>query len=378
MAIFQQGFRPFFLGAALFAGIALPLWIAALESGLTMPSHFAPRDWHIHEMVFGYFPAVLAGFLLTAIPNWTGRLPVAGPRLAALFALWLAGRGAIAISSVSPWGAALVDMAFPAALAALAWREVVAGKTLRNVPVCALVTLLAIADAGFDIAELTARETAPFERLGLGVAAMLIAVIGGRIVPSFTRNWLVKAGRAPLPAPFGVADKVAIVGLAAALLSWIAVPSSLVTGALFAIAAALHGARILRWSGWQTWSEPLVLILHLGYAWLPIWFALAAVSILAPGSLDASTALHALTAGAVATMTLAVMTRATLGHTGRALTANLPTVAIYGLVIAGAALRLFAHALPIDYLTVLGVAGSLWSAAFILFAIVYGPMLAGR
>lgn len=375
IAVFQLGFRPFFFGAALFAGIALPVWLAALALGAGAPSHLAGRDWHVHEMVFGYLPGVLAGFLLTAIPNWTGRLPVAGKPLATLFGLWLAGRVAIAVSAGWPVLATTIDTAFLVALAGLAWREVIAGKTWRNVPVCVLLTLLAVAHIGFDLASLVGGRTGPYERGALSVIALLISLIGGRITPSFTRNWLAKTGRTPLPVPFGRFDRVTLAATAIALLAWTIAPHDISTGVLFALAAVLHLIRVLRWIGWRTLPEPLVTILHIGYAWLAVWFALTAWSILLPGALDGSTALHALTAGAIGTMTLAVMTRATLGHTGRPLTADAATVAIYALVIGGAAGRIVAPFLPVDYLAAVLTAGALWSAAFLLFSVVYGRYL---
>ena len=376
-ALFEQGFRPFFLGSALLAGVALPLWIASFHHGVQMPTHLAPLDWHMHEMVFGYFGAVLGGFILTAIPNWTDRLPVRGAPLAGLVGLWLAGRFAIAFSAGWAMGAAILDASYLVVLSLVAWRELVASRSIKNLPICALITLVAIANIGFHLAVLRDGDAALFIRMALAIAALLISLIGGRIVPSFTRNWLVKQGSDSLPAAFGTYDKVSLAGLGIALLCWIAGPQWSVAGWLFLVAAVLIAVRIARWRFAQTLPEPLLSILHIGSFWIVVWLALQAVAILAPDVLDASTALHALTTGAIGTMTLAVMTRAILGHTGRSLTAGAGTVVVYVLVNAGALLRIAAPVLPYDRSAVLALSGMIWAAAFLLFAIVYAPAVFG-
>jgi uncharacterized protein involved in response to NO len=376
-ALFEQGFRPFFLGAGLFAGIALPLWIAAFHTGAQMPTHLDARDWHMHEMVFGYFGGVLGGFILTAIPNWTNRLPVRGGPLAGLAGLWLAGRIAMATSAGWAVPAAIVEASYLATLGFVVWRELIASRNMMNVPVGVLIALVALANIGFHIAVLRDGDAALFIRVALAIAALLIALIGGRIVPSFTRNWLVKQGSDSLPAPFGTFDKLSLAGLGLALLSWIAQPQWSATGGLFIVAAVLIAIRIARWRFARTLAEPLLSILHIGSLWIAAWLALQAVAILAPAALDPSTALHALTTGAIGTMTLAVMTRAILGHTGRSLTAGSGTVVIYLLVNAGALLRIAAPFLPYERSDVLALSGSVWSAAFLLFVAVYAPVVLG-
>ena len=316
-ALFERGFRPFFFGALVFAAVALPVWLGLLALGWTLPSYLSPRDWHVHEMLFGYVAAVLAGFLLTAIPNWTGRLPVAGRPLALLAALWLAGRIAMAISNVAPIVGAVIDAGFLIVLAAVAWREIIASKKTRQIPICVLLTLFALANVGFHLAALGDIDRALAERLAMAAIAFLISLIGGRIVPSFTRNWMAQTGMTAMPSPFSHIDKAALIATAVALISWVAVPEHTATAVLLAISGIVVSLRLARWRGWTTTKEPLVLILHIGYAWLPIWMALSAAHIFLPDLIDTSTALHALTAGAIATMTVAVMTRATLGHSGR-------------------------------------------------------------
>jgi uncharacterized protein involved in response to NO len=247
LPLFDRGYRPFFLGAGLFAALALPLWLAMLALGTALPSHLAGRDWHVHEMVFGYVGAVLAGFLLTAIPNWTGRLPVVGRPLALLAGLWLAGRIAMAVSAFAPVACAVIDAAFPAALALVAWREVLAGKNTRNVPVCVAVNLFAVANIAFHGAVLADLDRDVAERAALAVIGVLICLVGGRIVPSFTRNWLVKRGATALPAPFGTVDKATLAATVAAGIAWTAAPGSIATAVLAAVAAALLAWRLARW-----------------------------------------------------------------------------------------------------------------------------------
>jgi uncharacterized protein involved in response to NO len=325
-------------------------------------------------MLFGYLAAVMTGFILTAIPNWTGRLPLSGWPLAGLVGLWVVGR--IACTFIpQPLAAALLDLAFPATLAFAVWREVLAGKNWRNAPVATMLTLFGLANA-LHHGEGLAWIPGLGPRLALAVAAVLIALIGGRIVPSFTRNWLVKKGHSNLPASFGLIDKAALASAVLAALSWTAFPDSEATGGLMILAGLLLMVRLLRWRGGATFREPILFVLHAGYGWLAVSFLLLGASRLTD-TVPQSAALHALTAGAIGTMTLAVMTRASLGHTGREIVADSATVAIYLAVTAGAALRVLAPFAGDWYAHVLGCGGALWSAAFLLFAVRYAPVLWG-
>jgi len=372
-ALVAAPFRIFFLLAALQAAVAVPLWLGALAHGWAIAPALGGRDWHVHEMLFGYLGAVIAGFLFTAIPNWTGRLPLAGRGLAALALLWLAGRLA-ALLSPWPWLVAAVAPAFLVVVAALVWREVMAGRNWRNAPPCVLVSLLAAAGIAVHVPGLA--EVAV--RLALATVALLVVLIGGRVVPSFSRNWLAGRGAVRLPVPFGMVDKLVLALSALALAAWVAAPEAMVAGLLLLGAGLANVVRLVRWRGWATVREPLLLILHAGYLWLAVALALLGGAALWPAAVGATEALHALTAGAFGTMTLAVMTRASLGHSGRPLTAGPATIAIYLLVTAGALLRVAAPVLPGGYLLVLAVSGILWSAAFALFVVAYGPLLLGR
>lgn len=374
-AFLRGGYRPFFFGGAAWAVAALTIWLCVLGGALELPSAFDPLAWHRHEMLFGFVGAVIAGFLLTAIPNWTGRLPIAGLPLGALVGLWLAGRIAMLFSAAIGAGpAAGIDVGFYLVLAFVAGREVLAAKN-RNVPVVGLVLLFGIANA-VDHAAASAiiADSEAGMRAGIALVILMISLIGGRIVPSFTRNWMAKQGiTGRLPTQPGRFDLAAIAATALAFLAWIALPNAGVTGALLTVAALLQAVRLARWGGVRTWRDPLVLILHIGYFWVPVGLALLGASIL--GEVPRSAASHALTAGAMATMILAVMTRATLGHTGRALRASAPTVFLYSLVTIGALLRVAAALRFVDFRIGMDTAGAFWAGAFLSFLLFYGPML---
>jgi uncharacterized protein involved in response to NO len=378
MPLFSCGFRPFFLGGAVWALLSITLWLGSLAGLWQLAPNYGALAWHAHEMLFGYASAVVAGFLLTAMPNWTGYLPVAGWRLMLLFLLWCLARIAfLAMGFIGPLPAALIDGLFlPCVLLVMA-REIVAGRNWRNLKPLALIGLLAVADIAFHAEVLIAG--APDVAIRVGVAALigLIMLIGGRIIPSFTHNWLSRRGSRRLPASFSGVDKLALLISVSALLLWIVRPATAATGVLFLLAAIAQGLRLWRWEGVQAWREPLVLVLHLGYAFVPLGFLLGAISILTPTALAGTTALHAWTVGAVGLMTLAVMTRATRGHTGRELTASNWTMAAYAAMTAAALLRIGAGIFPQSYMVMLEAAGIAWIVAFGLFLFEYAPMLLG-
>ncbi len=373
-AFFSYGFRPFFLGAALFAGVAVPLWILVLAGIDDQTFLYPARDWHVHEMVFGFLPAVITGFLLTAIPNWTDRPPIRGYELMLLSILWLAGRLLIAMPWFTPLVSAMVDAGFLIAVAGLVWREIARSKSWDRAPMGILVSLLAGANILFHVQTLSGAETDRPERMALAMVMLLLTLIGGKLIPTFTGELLTNAGRAEQPASFSRYDGLSIAFVGFAVLSWIVQPHSMVTGWLFAIAGVANLGRLVRWYGWVTWREPLVLILHVGYGWFALSLFILGVSILGIG-LAQEDAVHAFTSGAVGAMTLAVMTRASLGHTGRPRHAGPLTVLIYVLVNVGAALRVFGPMTGLPTNLLLGVAAGSWSGAYLLFAMVYGPFL---
>lgn len=371
----RGGFRAFFFGGALWAVIALVLWLCVLAGAVSLPTDFDPLAWHRHEMLFGFVGAVIAGFLLTAIPNWTGRLPIAGRPLLALFLLWVAARLAVLFSAhVGPVPAALADVGFYLVLAALAAREVLEAKN-RNLPIVGMVLLFGLADAADHASAAGLIEGDAGWQAAIALVVLMISLIGGRIIPSFTRNWMTKQGmKERLPTQSGRFDVFVIAATAIALLAWISAPAGMVAGALLIGAALLQIVRLARWGGVRTASDPLVLILHVGYLWIPVGLLLLGLGT-AGMDIPRSAAIHALTAGAMATMILAVMTRASLGHTGRELKANAPTVLLYVLVTTGAIVRVAASLGIGTYRVGMDVAGTLWAGALILFLIAYGPIL---
>jgi len=369
-AILAQGFRTFFFAAGCWAAIAMAIWLGAMHGAIALPTGFPPSLWHAHELVFGYGVAVVSGFMLTAIPNWTGRLPLQGAPLAGLAALWLAGRIVVAISAdVGPWIAGTIDTAYLVVLCGFVMREILAGRNWRNLPMPAALALLALANALTHIGgELGVYGL----RGGIAVLVVLIGLVGGRIVPSFTRNWLAKQGASELPAPFGVIDRLMLALLVIAMALWVIAPLWPGTGVAAGAAGIATLIRLGRWRTPDTAPEPLLWVLHLGYLWLGIGLGLIAAS--PAWDVAPLAAVHALTAGTIGTMTLAVMTRASLGHTGHALTADIWTSLIYVLVTAAALARIAAHAFAPHYVELVDIAGGLWFAAFALFVIRYTPV----
>ncbi|MBV9251220.1 MAG: NnrS family protein [Acetobacteraceae bacterium] len=376
-ALLSAGFRPFFLLSALWAFAAVPLWLEAYAGGEQLPTMLPFAVWHAHEMVFGFGAATVAGFLLTAIPNWTGRMPLQGGPLGLLALLWASGRFAVLFSAhIGAIAAAVVDLAFPLLFAAAIARELIAGRNWRNLPVLIALTLLFVSNLLVHLSPLGVADTATVgNRLGIATLLMLVSLIGGRIIPSFTRNWLAKQ-RPDLgaPAAFTRFDR-AVLGITAVTLAlWVAIPDGPLTPWFCIAAGVAHGVRLGRWRGPATLREPLLWVLHLGYGWLAFGFCLLGLDALVSW-LPQTTALHALTIGAIGTMTLAVMTRATLGHTGRPLAADVGTTAIYALVSLATILRLIAPLAGEAYVLVLSLSAAAWSGAFGLFVLLYGRAL---
>ena len=370
--ILSYGFRPFFLGAGIWGALSMVLWVLDVSLGLGLGS-----AWHAHEMLFGYSSAALAGFLLTAIPNWTGRLPVSGMPLLGLFGLWLAGRLVLlvpgATSMVVP---SILDAAFLPLLFAICAREIIAGRKWKDLKVLVAVGALALANGFFHYSHLVWGDVGLASRLAISAYCMLIMVIGGRIVPSFTRNWLAKRGATRMPTPYNRFDTLSLVIAVGALGFWVAAPLHWTTGFICAVAAILQLTRLLRWRGWSTTGEGLVLVLHLAYGFVSLSFAclsLAAFELLEPVA-----ALHVATAGSIGAMTLAVMTRASRGHTGSELHAPALTVGSYTAMLAAGAIRPLTAVLPEFYMRIIELSGALWVLAFVLFVSEYGPMLMAK
>ncbi|MBN8970047.1 MAG: NnrS family protein [Rhizobiales bacterium] len=376
-AFLSYGFRPFFLLGAIYAGLVIMVWLPVFYGELSLHSVFAPRDWHIHEMLYGYLPAIIAGFLFTALPNWTGRAPIKDSPLLAMVLLWIAGRLAVTLSIDTGWLAAMiVDCGFLAMLTALAAREVCASGNWRNLKVVVVVGFLLASNVTFHL-ETHFEGAADYSiRLGIAVIVFLLSLIAGRIIPAFTRNWLTRENPGRLPAQFALFDLATLLLTVAALVLWIAMPASHMTGVALLLAGVLHAIRMGRWAGDRVLRDRLLLILHVGYAFLPLGFLLAGAG--AFDLIPASGGAHAWMVGSAGVMTLAVMTRASLGHTGRPLKASRAVETIYAAVVVAALARICAAVHPAWSEHLLHIAALAWVVAFFGFGAVFGPMLLGE
>ncbi|NKC34062.1 NnrS family protein [Falsiroseomonas selenitidurans] len=378
MALFAHGFRPFFLMAGLVAPTAIGVWALTL-AGFSLPEGpLPPMRWHAHEALGGFVAAAMIGFLMTAIPNWTGRRGYSGAPLVALATVFLAARFAMLPGSPVPIEvAALLALAPLPATLLLVLPALLKAKAPRLFGPPALVLvfwsgqLMMLADeAGWW----TTPGWAAGQLLMANVALLLVVLIGGRIVPSFTLNALRKTSRPAEAQPLPGVDRGAILAVAAVAVVDLAAPGGILAGLAAVFAAAMVALRLSRWHGLRTLRWPILWVLHLAYALIPLALAVKATSLLA-GAHWASGWLHLQMAGAVALMVVAVMTRATLGHTGNALVAAPAAVAAYVLLLAAALLRVFGSAALADPLAAQMAAAVLWVLAFLLFLAAYAPML---
>lgn len=373
-ALWALGFRPFYLLAALFAALSVPLWALQFAGWLPQAVLQGPA-WHAHEMLFGFTLAVIVGFLFTAGRNWSGQPTPTGRALMALALLWLAGR----VLVLSPWplAAALANVAFPWAAAWGLGRALLAGGNRRNYFFVALLVLLGLLAALVHTAAWRgwALQGSAALQVGLDVVLLIMAIMAGRVVPMFTNNGVpgANAVRHPTLEKAAIGSVLALLAVDAAPVAGLSAPPLLLALAA-AAAAALHAVRLAYWQPWTTRATPLVWVLHLAYAWIPLHLLLRAGAAAAwwpPGP-----ATHALTTGAIGLLTLAMMTRSARGHTGRALRADRVDVASYALVALAAVLR---TAVPLVWPTALVeavlVSALAWSAGWALFAGHYGPWL---
>jgi len=375
--VLASGFRLAFLLSGIAAALLIPAWVAILVYGVPFGSDWPPTLWHAHEMLFGFVAAAIAGFLLTAVPSWTGRRGFGGAPLIVLAALWLCARVLNATSA--SWPATLVfavDVAFLPALAALFAPPLLRERN-RNTPLLLVLALLAACNVAFHRA--LGRHDPPAAAhallLGIDIALLLVTIVGGRIIPAFTATALREAGstrRVRTRPGLGYAAIAIMIAVGLVDLRW---PGSRAAAVLAAIAALLQALRLLQWRTLATLAEPMVWVLHAGYAWLPLGLALKCAALLW-GFAASAFWLHALTIGVLATMILGVMTRVALSHTGRPMRVGALTTAAYALLLLAALTRVFGLALAgIDYASVIVLSAVFWSAAFALFLIVYGPML---
>jgi uncharacterized protein involved in response to NO len=374
---FAYGFRSFFLLAGIYAALGMVLWLWLQARGLQPFSGVPAYLWHSHEMLYGFIGAALAGFVLTAVPSWTGSRGFAGAPLVVLVILWLAGRLAFAFFGDLPIAVtAPAELLFLPVLIAIIAPPLFRSRN-RNRVLLLIIAAVWASDVVFVSAlhdgNVVTATTAL--RVGIGVVLLLVTLIGGRIVPAFTANAVRKAGievsvrsRPVIEVGVHVAMLVYIIAEALAM-------SPAVIALVAALAAVLHCLRMVGWHSLKSRREPIVWILHLAYLWLPVGLAMRAL-FLGAGIAWAGHWQHALAAGAAGTMILAVMTRASLGHTGRQLSVNTPIVVAYVALLLGVAVRVFGPALfATSYSATVLTAGFLWALAFVLFTVVYAPIL---
>jgi uncharacterized protein involved in response to NO len=372
-----RAFRPFFLASGVYGFVVVAAWIAIWRGVLRAPSWLSPTSWHGHEMLFGLVAAAIAGFLLTAAPVWTGRPALRGRPLAALFGLWVLGRLAMLAAGRLPASVvAAIDVAFLPAVAGVLVRTLWRTNQRRNYGVVALVGALALVNGAVHAQALgIAPASAPRAlRFAADLVVVLIVVIGGRITPTFTTNALMRLGVDARATSRPSLDRLAVAAAALLAALGLVAPRGVATGAVAAAGGLAVAARMAGWQTLQSWRDALVWSLHAGMAWVATGLLLVAAGDL--GSIPPSAGLHALTAGAMGSMILAVMTRVSLGHTGRPLVLPTGAVGSYVLVHAGAAARVLSALAPGPMQApLLVVGGLLWAAAFGLFAILYVPIL---
>jgi uncharacterized protein involved in response to NO len=370
------GFRPFFFLGSLAMAASVLMWLPVYFGMISLTSAFAPRDWHVHTLLFGGVAAIIAGFALTAVANWTGRPAISGQELFALVLVWLAGRVAVSVSALigAPLAAA-IDLMFLVALSGVFAREIILAGNHRNLKVVAVVGLLAMTNLGFHTEAYLTGSASYAMRASLSLVLLLILLIGGRILPAFTRNWLNARKIAPLPPEFGRGDAAVMVASGLSLACWTALPDQNATAAALVLAGLANLWRLSRWCGFATRREPLLLILHAGYLVLALGYLAVGTAILWPDLIDPLGAVHMWTAGAIGVMTLAVMTRASRGHSGSPLTADRLDLLVFALVLIGTLARIVApYSAGLDR-HFLDTAGLAWAGAYLAFAAGYARRL---
>ncbi len=376
--LFNYGFRPFFLFAGIYGMLAPVLWLLAYSGGDVLPGVFPAVVWHGHEMLFGVVTAAAAGFLLTAVPNWTGTQPVSGARLVVLAVLWLGGRAALLASNWIPSSlVAAIDISMVPALIFMVGVPIVKRGNRRNYVFLALLFLLVVANAmvHMEITGLTEDTAEKGLRLAIYVFILLLTAISGRVVPNFTAGALRVRGEEGLVQSSQVLEKLAIIAIVLVAIGDLADLGSIFKGVISLFASGVLLLRMRRWQFFKTLDKPIVWVLHVGHIWLALGFFAMAVAELG-GIIPTITAIHAFTMGAFGTMTMAIMSRATLGHTGRPLVVHNAITLAYVLISIAAVIRVFAAMIPsLEYQTLVIVAGIMWISAYALFTIIYLPIL---
>ncbi|MEZ5563963.1 MAG: NnrS family protein [Gammaproteobacteria bacterium] len=376
--LFAYGFRPFFLACGLFALLVIPAWLLMRISGATPLGTLPAHLWHAHEMLFGFTVAAISGFLLCGVPSWTRNRGFGGLPVFSLTVVWLAGRTAFALAPFcNPPVLAALELAYMPCLIALIAPPIIRERN-RNIAMLAVLAALWFADAVFMLALARANAELAGRALltALNIVLLLLTIVGGRILPAFTSNALRRTNAAFKLHRYAWLEKLLPIAMITVIILDIRQPGPLLPGALALVVAVLHAVRLSGWRSLRTGGDPMLWVLHLAYAWLPLGFTLKSLALLG----DVAWAQywhHAFGIGAVATMILAVTTRTALGHTGRPLVVGRPIVVAYLLVTLAAGLRVAGPAFwPDRYAGVLLAAGASWMLAFLIYIAVHGPILA--
>ena len=368
-ALWQLGFRPFFLLASVFAALSIGLWAVQFAGWLPRP-YLAGPLWHAHEMLFGFTLAVMVGFLLTAGRNWSNRPTPTGLPLAALALLWVAGR--VLVLTPFGWAAAIVNAAFPLAAAAALAVAFWAARNRRNYFFVGLLVLMSAADLGVHLSQLGVLGLPAWlgVQIALDMVLFIMAVMAGRVIPMFTNNGVPGAGAVR----HAMLDKAALASVLVLLAADLLRLHGIALAAIALFCAGAHALRWAFWKPWTTWRTPLVWVLHAAYAWIPLHLALRAASEL--GWIIGSVATHALTVGAVGGLVIGMMTRTARGHTARPMRADRFDIACYALVLTAALVRVgLPLVAPAWTMHAVICSAGLWSAGFGLFAVRYWPVL---
>ena len=368
-ALWQLGFRPFFLLASVFAALSIGLWAAQFAGWLPRPYLSGPL-WHAHEMLFGFTLAVMVGFLFTAGRNWSNRPTPTGLPLAALALLWVAGR--VLVLTPFGWAAAIVNAAFPLAAAAALAVPFWAARNRRNYFFVGLLVLIGMAEMGVHLSQLGVLNLPAWlgVQIALDIVLFIMAVMAGRVIPMFTNNGVPGAGAVR----HAMLDKAALASVLVLLAADLLRLHGIALAAIALFCAGAHALRWAFWKPWTTWRTPLVWVLHAAYAWIPLHLALRAASEL--GWVSGSVATHALTVGAAGGLVIGMMTRTARGHTARPMRADGFDVACYTLVLAAAVVRVGVPlVVPVWAVHAIVCSAGLWSAGFGLYAVRYWPVL---
>jgi len=369
--LLRLGFRPFYLGAAALAALAVPVWVLALLGYVSAVAAVHSVWWHAHEMLFGFVAAVIVGFLLTAGKSWANLPTPRGAALGALALLWLAAR-ITALGGVPYAVHAVLDAALLPTVAFIFARLLVRAGNRRNYPIAAILALLAVANGVFHLAVLDLLPLSPRTPLhaGLALVVMLECIIGGRVIPGFTQSALPGVKLAALP----WLERLTLGSTGLGLALWVADSTPLFTACALGVAAVCHGLRQWRWQPWATRQRPILWILHAAYAWLPLSFGLLALA--QGGWVNPSLGLHGLAVGLTGGLIIGMLTRTARGHTGRSVVASVWDTTMYALVVSAAVVRVVLPALtPAHTQLAWLISGALWGIAFLIYCAVYAPWL---